>query len=289
MRFLAFLDGTERGLALVGESGRAIALRESDRDYPGSLLSIISEGRIEQAAGALAQGREVRLDSLRILPPIEKPPKIICVGLNYRDHATETNTALPSHPTIFARFASSLVASGEPIICPMDSDQLDYEGEVVAIVGKRGRRIPRSDALVHVAGYSIFNDGSVRDVQLRTPQWTLGKNYDATGAFGPYFVTADSLPAGARGLKIETRLNGTTVQSANTDDLIFDVATLISHLSEAFTLEPGDLIVTGTPAGVGLARKPPLFMKEGDVCEVQVETIGVLQNPIRAEVRRKTL
>ena len=189
----------------------------------------------------------------------------------------------PDYPTLFARFPSSLIAHDKPIVRPRVSDKLDYEGELVAVIGKGGRYIPRAAALSHVCGYSIFNDGSIRDFQLRTPQWTVGKNFDNTGPFGPIFVSADELPPGAHGLKIETRLNGRVMQSATTADLIFDVATLVALISEAMTLEPGDLIITGTPAGVGAARKPPVFMKAGDICEVEIEGIGILRNPIADE------
>jgi acylpyruvate hydrolase len=186
----------------------------------------------------------------------------------------------PDYPTLFARFPSSLIAHVEPIVRPRASEKLDYEGELVAVIGKGGRHIPRAAALSHICGYSIFNDGSIRDFQLRTPQWTVGKNFDNTGPFGPVFVSADELPPGAHGLKIETRLNGRVMQSATTADLIFDVATLVALISEAMTLEPGDFIITGTPAGVGAARKPPVFMKAGDICEVEIEGIGILRNPI---------
>lgn len=166
---------------------------------------------------------------------------------------------------------------------PLVSDQLDYEGEIVAIVGKGGRHISKASALEHIAGYSVFNEGSVRDFQFKAPQWTVGKNFDNTGAFGPYFVTADELPPGCKGLRLRTLLNGQVVQDASTDSMVFDVATLVVTISEAITLEPGDLIVTGTPSGVGLARKPPLFMKPGDVCEVEVEGLGKLINSIADE------
>ncbi len=160
---------------------------------------------------------------------------------------------------------------------------LDYEGEIAVVIGKAGRNIARAAALDHVFGYSLFNDASLRDYQTRTPQWTIGKNFDGTGAFGPYIVTSDELPAGAKGLQLQTLLNGEVVQNGNTDDLIFDVATLVSLLSEVMTLSPGDMIVTGTPAGVGVARKPPLWMKPGDVCEVRADGLGVLRNPISDE------
>jgi 2-keto-4-pentenoate hydratase/2-oxohepta-3-ene-1,7-dioic acid hydratase in catechol pathway len=179
-----------------------------------------------------------------------------------------------------------LIAHGAPLIRPIVSEQLDFEGELAAIIGKPGRHIPVDQALDHIAGYAPFNEASIRDYQIaRGQQWTLGKNFDGTGAFGPEFVTADELPPGAKGLHLETRLNGTVVQSANTDDLIFDIATLVSRLSEAVRLETGDVIVTGTPAGIGLFRKPQLWMKPGDVCEVEIERVGLLRNPVADEVK----
>lgn len=287
MRFVAFEQDGRSGLATAGQGGSLFGLRDGDAGYPGSLMDLLREGdaALAKAAALLASSPEIDASGIRYLPPIAHPGKIICVGLNYRDHATETGHAAPSHPTVFARFPSSLVGAGEPLVRPFDSDQFDYEGEFVAIIGKPGRRIAKAEALGHVAGYSLFNDGSVRDVQLRTSQWTVGKNYDGTGAFGPGFVSADELPAGCKGLRLETRVNGAVVQSASADDLIFDVATLVSQLSEAFTFDIGDIIVTGTPSGVGLARKPPLFLKEGDVCEVEMEGLGVLRNAVYTEKR----
>jgi acylpyruvate hydrolase len=237
-----------------------------------------------KAAGnrVLADGDDVSEGGLEFLPPLNRAPKIICLGLNYKDHAAEGGFAVPEFPTLFGRFNSSLIGHGAPIIKPPISDQLDYEGEMVAILGTGGKDIPHDSALDHVIAYSVFNDGSIRDYQMKTPQWTAGKNFDDTGAFGPWIVTADELPAGATGLKIETRLNGQTVQSASTSDMVFDVATTIELLSTFMTLEAGDVLVMGTPAGIGLARKPPLFMKDGDVCEVEIEKIGLLRNPIVA-------
>ncbi len=237
-----------------------------------------------KAAGDIVRSRGdvVAEADITFLPPLVKAPKIICLGLNYKDHAAEGGFQVPEFPTIFARFSSSLIGHGAPIIKPSFSDQLDYEGELVAVIGKGGKDIAKEAALDHVAVYSVFNDGSVRDYQMKTPQWTAGKNFDDTGAFGPWLVTPDELPAGAAGLKIETRLNGQTVQSASTSDMVFDVATTIALLSTFLTLEAGDVLVMGTPAGIGLARKPPLFMKDGDVCEVEIEKVGLLVNPIKA-------
>ena len=278
MRFVSYVKGSVAGLA-VQRDGEWRDLGAVD------LLDLIRSGKIADAK-ALELGGPVDIDDLELLPPLPRPPKILCVGLNYVDHAAESPyKEAPSYPAFFPRFATSLIGHGQPIIRPTVSEELDFEGELVAVVGKGGRHIDKKDALDHVAGYSIFNEGSIRDYQFKTPQWTVGKNFDDTGAFGPVFVTADELPAGAAGLKIETRLNGQVVQSANTDDMIFSVADLVSIASQTMTLEAGDVIVTGTPAGIGWARKPPLFMKEGDVCEVEIERIGVLRNPVRDEVR----
>jgi acylpyruvate hydrolase len=286
MKFIEFMDSGVRGLAVeVGPQGLR-GWRQGDPDYPGSLHRLIKAGdsAVRRAGEVLTRGAEIDPAAVTVLPPIANPEKIICIGLNYREHAVESNVAPPEFPTVFARFASSLVGHGAPMVRPRISTQFDFEGELVAVIGRPERHIPREQALDHVAGYSIFNDGSVRDIQHRTSQWTLGKNFDQTGACGPSFVTADSLPAGARGLRLVTRLNGTIVQDASTDDLIFDVATLITEISLALTLKPGDLIVTGTPSGVGMARSPQLFMKHGDVCEVEVEAIGTLRNPVADEV-----
>ncbi|MDP9113509.1 MAG: fumarylacetoacetate hydrolase family protein [Acidobacteriota bacterium] len=241
------------------------------------------EAGFKHAAHLALYGPLVDESSLSYLPPIAAPPKIVCVGLNYKDHVNEAKRAAPSDPTFFGRFTRSVIGHGQTLIRPSASEQFDYEGEIAAVIGKGGRHISREQALDHVAGYSVFNDASVRDYQRRGEQWTLGKNFDSTGAFGPDFVTADELPAGARGLRLVTRLNGVEVQSATAEDMIFDVATLIVRLSEVMTLEVGDVIVTGTPGGVGFARVPKLFMKDGDVCEVELEGVGTLRNPVKDE------
>ena len=221
--------------------------------------------------------------ALAFLPPVARPSKIVCLGLNYRDHAEESGLGIPEFPVLFARFPSSLMGHGAPIILPKVSSQLDWEAELVVVLSKGGKNIAEADALNHVAGYSVFNDASIRDYQLRTPQWTAGKNFDDTGAFGPWLVTPDELPAGAAGLKIECRVNGAVMQSSNTGNLIFTVANTIHLLSTFMTLEAGDVLVMGTPGGVGVARNPQVWMKAGDVCEVEIEGVGLLSNPIVAE------
>jgi acylpyruvate hydrolase len=287
MRFISFTQDGKYGLAVVDSSGAERGLLEGDAGFPGRLDSLVAGGlaSLRDGGAILAEGRAIDMTSVSYLPVLNaRTSKIVCVGLNYRDHSAESGYELPSYPTLFARFPSSLVAHGAPLLRPPESTQFDYEGELVAVIGKGGRRIGKDKALDHVVAYSIFNDGSIRDFQHRTPQWTVGKNFDGTGAFGPQLVTADELPAGATGLRLQTRLNGRVVQDASTSDLVFDVATLVSVLSEAMTLNPGDVIVTGTPSGVGAARKPPLFMKAGDVCEVEIEGLGILRNAIADEV-----
>ncbi|MNQ61008.1 Ureidoglycolate lyase [compost metagenome] len=245
-----------------------------------TLESLLERGVDLATYGANAQGPSVEIGEQDYLPLMRKPGKIICVGLNYADHTKESPYAQPDYPTLFPRFNSSLTAHNKPLIRPKISDTLDYEGEMAVILKSGGRHIPKDQALEHVAGYALFNEGSVRDYQFKSPQWTVGKNFDDTGAFGPDLVTADELPAGGKGLLLETRVNGKIVQSANTQDMLFDVATVISTLSEAVTLQAGDVIVSGTPAGVGFGMNPKVYLKPGDVVEVSIEGIGKLVNPV---------
>ena len=288
MRFAAYRQNGTDGIAVAEDAHSAFhACASTDATYPGSLTSLVAAGSdaLMTAGRTMLAGPEIDLDSVTLLPPLPTPPKIVCVGLNYADHSAESGFAeTPSYPTLFGRFASSLIGHGAPIIRPRLSEQLDFEGEIVAVIGKGGRDIAKEHALEYVIAYSLFNDASIRDYQFKAPQWTVGKNFDGTGPFGPYLVTADELPPGITGLTLTTTLNGQVVQQASTDDLVFDVATIIHTISQAFTIEPGDVIVTGTPSGVGMARKPPLWMKAGDVCEVTVEGIGTLRNPVADQV-----
>jgi 2-keto-4-pentenoate hydratase/2-oxohepta-3-ene-1,7-dioic acid hydratase in catechol pathway len=217
------------------------------------------------------------------VPPIAPSSRILCVGLNYRDHAAEGKQAIPETPVFFIRFPSSFVGHRESLIAPKLSTKYDFEAELAVVIGKPGRHIAPENALEHVLGYTIGFDGSVRDYQKRTPQWTLGKNFDESGALGPEIVMADTLPEGAAGLSVQTRLNGEIMQDGNTSDMIFTVASLIAALSEVMTLEPGDTILTGTPAGVGFARTPPIYLKAGDNIETIIEGIGTLTNSVIAE------
>lgn len=283
MRIVHFEKGGVPGIA--GDDGSGWhGVTERENGFPGTLPELIAQG-----ADLLRIGRNllsmhvIDLDTVRILPPVPKPPKILCVGLNYDDHLEESGLKKPVYPEIFARFATSLIAHGEPIRLPRESTALDYEAELAVVIGRGGRRIHRDTALDHVAGYSLFNDATIRDFQLRTPQWTMGKNFDGTGAFGPWLVTPDDLPPGAHGLHIQGRLNGQVMQSSSIDKLIFNVPALIELISVAISLEPGDVIITGTPGGVGAARKPPVFMKPGDVFDVEIERMGVLSNTVQSE------
>lgn len=222
---------------------------------------------------------EVALTDVSLLAPVPRPGKIICIGLNYRAHALEGGNPIPDYPAVFMRGSTSLVEPGGDMIYPAVSDKLDYEAELAVVIGKSATNVG-TNALDYVAGYACFNDGSVRDYQRKSTQWTMGKNFDRTGGFGPELVTPDELPVGASGLRLIARLNGEIMQDSNTSDMIFDVATLIATLSQAMTLEPGDVIATGTPSGVGYARKPPVYMRPGDVIAVEIESIGTLTNGV---------
>lgn len=204
------------------------------------------------------------------------------MGLNYAEHAREGGNPIPGYPALFLRAASSQVAHGQPLVKPRVSEQLDFEAELAVVIGRQARYLTQANALDCVAGYSLYNDASVRDYQRKSTQWTAGKNFDGTGAFGPWLVTPDELPRGAAGLRIRSVLNGTTMQDGNTSDFIWNVEQTLVLLSECMTLNPGDVVITGTPAGVGYARKPPVFMCPGDVCEIIIEGIGTLSNPVVA-------
>ena len=282
MRLATFRAGEEAHVG-VHAGDELVDLARAAPDLPRTLVGILAADGLDRARQAAERaGAEARrpYDTAELLPPIPNPGKILCLGLNYLDHAAESAMEKPAAPNVFMRTAQSLAAHGAPLLKPKSSDALDFEGELVAVVGRRCRDVPKDRALEVVAGYSVFNDGSVRDYQMRASQWTLGKNFDATGGFGPEFVTADELPPGAAGLRLRTRLNGAVMQEADTADMIYGVAETVAYVSQVMTLEAGDLLVMGTPAGVGAARRPPVWMKPGDVCEVEIERIGLLRNPI---------
>ena len=289
MRILAF-DKSGQPTLGVRRGDDIVDLSVAAPDLPGDMPALIAGGddamsRAKSAAEGASGDAVISAQGLVYHPTIWNPGKIICVGLNYAAHAAEAvsdTSNVQEYPSLFLRVATTLVGHEQSILVPKASSDLDYEAEMVAVVGKSGHGVSKAKALDHIAGYSVFNEGSVRDYQFKSSQWTSGKNFDATGSFGPDFVTADELPAGGKGLRIQTRLNGETMQDANTENMIFDIPTLIEIITEVMTLHPGDVIVSGTPDGVGFARKPPVWMKPGDICEIDIEGIGVLRNSIES-------
>ena len=282
MRISSYLssDGNASFGVVTGEGIRDVGpgLRA---DYP-DLRAVLAADAVPLLAAAAATAPLLEPAAVRFLPPVVNPDKILCVGLNYATHIAETGRERPSHPSIFTRYPGSLVGHGVPVERPFVSEKFDYEGELAGVIGRPGRHVPEAHAFEHVAGYTLFNDGSVRDWQRHTTQFWAGKSFSRSGAMGPWLVTADEIPDPAR-LHLKTRVNGAEVQSAGLDDLVFGVARLIAYLSTVIELLPGDVIATGTPGGVGLFRQPPLFLKAGDVVEVEVEGIGVLSNPVDDE------
>lgn len=264
--------------------GRATLLSDAAGDLAPIIVQV-AEGRALPQPAANAPVYD--LADIKPALPVARPGKIVCLGLNFAEHAREGGYAVPEYPAMFLRAATSMIPAEAPMVLPSCSHTFDYETELMVIIGKGGRHIAEADALGHVFGYTTFNDGSVREYQRKTHQWTAGKNFDGTGAVGPVVVTPEDLPAGADGLRICTRLNGRTLQDSNTSDMIFTVARTIAIVSEIMTLEPGDMIAFGTPPGVGHARKPPVWMQHGDTVEVEIEGIGICSNPIVAESELK--
>src|SRR4051812_17680297 len=289
MRVMSF-EG-DGGLRLgVVEGDQVIDLQAVDAKVPTDLGAALAANNgdlkplADIAKKAPASARRP-LKGLKYALPVARPGKVICLGLNYLEHVKEGSQRdnIPKFPTIFMRGNTSLVPHGEPIIRPTVSETLDYEAELIFVIGKRAKHLTVDAAYGCIAGYSCGNEGSVREFQRKTSQWDMGKNFDRTGGFGPWMVTADEVPPGAKGLKIQSRLNGETLQSDNTDNMMFPVAEMLVYITQGMTLEPGDVIVTGTPSGVGFARKPPVWMKNGDTCEVDIEGVGILVNPIADE------
>ena len=260
----------------VSDAGAVLGHRYVDLR---SLLNS-SEGLAELAS--LGDAPVLNVQQVQWLPVIPNPDKVLCVGLNYLQHIVETGREVPKHPTLFTRFASAQVGHDQPLILPKASTAFDFEGELAIVIGKAGRHISKANAFEHVAGYSLFNDGSIRDWQKHTLQFTAGKNFVGSGSFGPWLVTSDEI-ADVSSLTLETRLNGAVVQREGLDDLLFKIPDLIEYISTFTELLPGDVIATGTPGGVGAFRTPPLWMKPGDVVEVEVEGIGTLKNTVNAE------
>ena len=286
MKLISFLNHGNPTYGIVsgqGDALRVLDLKPILGDRAPDLRSLIAQKMTGAAADALkANAATLNFDDLELLPVIPNPDKILCVGLNYKDHLAESGRASTELPAIFLRVPSSQVAHGQAILRPAESHRLDYECEIAVIIGEGGRRIKEADAWGHIAGYSCYNDGSIRDWQNHTTQWTAGKNYFKTGGFGPWMVTADEIKPGQR-LNVSTRLNGVELQNSHTDLMIHSIPKLIAYISTFTPLLPGDVIVTGTPGGVGNKRTPQLFMKAGDVVEIEVDAVGVLRNTIKDE------
>jgi len=280
---------TESGLRLgIVEGDDVVDLHAINPHLPVDLGAVLAatNGDLQPIADAAKHAPAAARRPLKGLTyglPVARPGKIICMGLNYLDHVKEgpNRDNIPKLPSIFMRGLTSMVPHAQPIVRPKASEQLDYEAEMMLIVGKRAKHLALANATSCVAGYSCGNEGSVREFQRKSTQWDMGKNFDRTGGFGPWMVSADELPDGGKGLKIQSRLNGQVMQSDNTDNMMFPVAEMLVYITQGMTLEPGDIIFTGTPSGVGHARKPnPIWMKAGDVCEIEIEGIGTLRNPI---------
>jgi acylpyruvate hydrolase len=289
MKIVGFESGKDLHLGII-EGEQVIDLQAVDAKLPGDLAEVLksTNGDLQPLADlarrAPASARRP-LKDLKFALPVARPGKIICLGLNYLEHVKEgpQRDNIPKFPTIFMRCTTSLAPHLAPLIRPKVSETFDYEAELVAIIGKRAKHMTVANAASCIAGWSCFNEGSIREFQRRTTQWDFGKNFDRTGGFGPWMVSADELPAGGKGLKIESRLNGQVMQSDNTNNMMFPVAETIAYITQGMTLEPGDVLVTGTPSGVGHARKPPVWMKVGDTIEIEIEGIGILRNPIEDE------
>jgi 2-keto-4-pentenoate hydratase/2-oxohepta-3-ene-1,7-dioic acid hydratase in catechol pathway len=282
MKLVSFVTANGPGYGVVKDGG-VVDLRRRFGDRLPTLRALLSAGALPEAERiARDTAPDFPLDGLQLAPVIPDPDKIICIGMNYRDHVAEVGRTVTEKPALFARFAGSQVGHLQPLVKPAVSDQFDYEGELAVVIGKQGRHIPASRALEHVAGYSCYNEGSVRDWQRHTSQFLAGKTFASTGAFGPWLVTADEIPDPAR-LILETRLNRQRVQHTTTDLMITSIPEQIAYISTMLPLLPGDVIVSGTPGGVGLKRSPQLFMRPGDIAEVEISGIGVLRNPVIAE------
>jgi 2-keto-4-pentenoate hydratase/2-oxohepta-3-ene-1,7-dioic acid hydratase in catechol pathway len=269
----------------VLEGGHYVDLHATDPTLPASMRELLEQGSaaLKKAGEAAKRPNAVKHDAAgaKLLAPVPDPHKIVCIGLNYKDHAAEGGVPIPREPVLFSKYATALIGHGEPIVLPAVSKKVDYEAELVIVVGKRGRHLKAATAADHAAGYTIGHDVSARDWQLEKDgkQWMVGKTFDTFAPCGPHLVTADEVRDPHK-LPIRLRLNGETMQNSTTQQMVFNTGYLLAYLSQVFTLEPGDLIYTGTPPGVGFARKPPVFLKAGDMVEVEIEGLGILRNPV---------
>lgn len=279
MKLASYKLASTAGYGVVTDAGVVDLTRRVGAKYPDLRALLTADALAEARQAVVGVPPDFQLKDVTLLPVIPNPDKIICVGLNYEEHRVESGRDKTENPTLFARFADSQVGANQPMLRPRESTHFDYEAEIAVIIGKAGRRIAAEDAWQHVAGYSCYNDGSVRDWQRHTSQFTAGKNFVGTGAFGPWMVTADEIGPDAL-MTLVGRLNGREVQRATTEQMIFKIPALIHYISTFANLLPGDVIVSGTPGGVGAKRTPPLWMKPGDVVEIEIDKVGVLRNTI---------
>lgn len=280
MKVVSFVRNGKSSYGVVSGDGIVDMGAKLGSKYP-DLVAVLKAGALaEVEAAAKGVAADMKLEGTTLLPVVPNPGKIVCVGVNYDEHRREMGREPPGHPTIFVRFPESQVAHNQPLLKPAESDKLDYEAELAVIIGKRGYKVSEEKAFDIVAGYSCYNDGSVRDWQTHTGQFTPGKNFVATGGFGPWMVTADEIPD-AQALEIQSRLNGQVMQKSNTELMTFNIRKIIKYVTTFTPLEPGDVIATGTPGGVGTKRNPPVYMKDGDIIEIEIEKVGLLRNPVK--------
>jgi 2-keto-4-pentenoate hydratase/2-oxohepta-3-ene-1,7-dioic acid hydratase in catechol pathway len=284
MRFVTFVRQGAVGFGVLLDNDEVADLSDA-LPQARSLREVLAQDRVAEAGRAVAAAPRLALADVQLLPVIPDPSKVICVGINYVAHAAEAGRTVGEHPVIFQRYADTLIGHGQPLLRPTASEQFDFEGEIAVVIGKGGDHIAREDALDHVAGYTLFNDASVRDWQFHTHQYGMGKNFRSSGALGPFLLTADEVPD-PRQLALQTFVNGDKMQEGSLDQLAFDIPTIISYVSEALAWRPGDVIATGTPSGIGFKRNPPVFLRAGDVVEVHASQLGTLSNPVADEVTR---
>jgi len=287
MKLVSFANNGNEGFGLLVGAG-IVDLRGRLDPGHSALQDVLGRETLARLRALEGEAADFALEEVQLLPPIVRPPRIFCIGLNYGTHLDEAkrlrgpSVTDPQHPIVFFRNPAAHVGHGQPILRPAVSEMFDWEGEVAVVIGDGGRRISRADALAHVAGYSCYNDGSVRDFQRHSSQWGPGKNFDRSGSFGPWITTADEIPDPSKMVLI-TRVNGEVMQHASVGDLIFDIPALIEYCSTFTALQPGDVIVSGTTGGVGGARTPPVWLKAGDTLEVEVQPVGILRNPVEPE------
>lgn len=284
MKVVSFVRNGKSSYGVVAGQGADLGIVDVGAKLGGKyadLVAVLKAGALAEVESA-AKGvtADMKLDGTTLLPVVPNPGKIVCVGVNYDEHRREMGREPPGQPTIFVRWPESQVAHNQPLLKPAESDKLDYEAELAVIIGKHGYKVSEADAFGIIAGYSCYNDGSVRDWQTHTSQFTPGKNFVATGGFGPWMVTADEIPD-PQTLDIESRLNGQVMQKSNTELMTFNIRKIIKYVTAFIPLEPGDVIATGTPGGVGTKRNPPVYMKDGDIIEIEIAKVGLLRNPVK--------